>query len=304
MSNTSGAYRWWENYLVRYLMPSIAGAVIVNWLATAAGLEFRKILLLDVGVASVQTPTLFLLFLYGNLFCYISSYPILGFHVTRVIDFERGALRKGFFDGYIVTAMLALVTLILTSVCFEPSAKAGIIAPFLFVTVYVAIQLYRIRAALDQVSFNGLNGKTSKVFAYSYAISKRRGVVEEVSVTKQLSKDQVDGDTGDKFDEESEWHKKSIWRREFIDTYRHMREHGNSAFIFILELTLAGLCFLVLVAYKNEGAVYQLAAIGLLLAIWAIPAMFIHFVGQHIERRFSWYDRKVSLPTEANQSDL
>lgn len=200
--------------------------------------------------------------------------------------------------------MLALATLILTSVCYEPNANAGKIAPFLFVTAYAAIQLYRIRAALDQISFNGLNGKSSKVFAYSYAISKRRGVVEEVSVTKQLSKDQVDGDTGDKFDEESEWHKKSIWRREFIDTYRHMREHGNSAFIFILELTLAGLCFLVLVAYKNEGAVYQLAAIGMLLAIWAVPAMFIHFVGQHIERRFSWYDRKITLITEAHQNDL
>jgi len=30
MSNENGTYRWWENYLVRYLMPSIAGAAIVN----------------------------------------------------------------------------------------------------------------------------------------------------------------------------------------------------------------------------------------------------------------------------------
>ncbi len=34
MSNESGTTRWWEYYLPRYLMPSVAGVAIVNWLCS------------------------------------------------------------------------------------------------------------------------------------------------------------------------------------------------------------------------------------------------------------------------------
>jgi len=32
MSNSSANTRWWENYLVRYFLPSVAGMFIVRWL--------------------------------------------------------------------------------------------------------------------------------------------------------------------------------------------------------------------------------------------------------------------------------
>ncbi|MDD5328767.1 MAG: hypothetical protein PHX38_02095 [Sulfuricella sp.] len=293
MNGENGAYRWWENYLVRYLMPSIAGAVIVNWLVAAGHPCVRNLLLLEVGNQGLQTPTLALLFLYGNLFCYISSYPILGFHVTRVVDFERGAWHHCVWDGYVSTLLIAFVIFLLSVVTIE-SSRVNPVVPFAIALVFVGLQLYRINLALREVAFNGLTDPVSKVFAYTFALSRRRGVVEESSITKQSAKGQEDQETGDKFDEEAEWRKRSVWRRELIDTYRHMREHGNSAFIFVLELTLAGLCYLLLVAYKAENASYQLAALGVLFALWALPAMFIHLVGQHIERRFSLYDRKVN----------
>jgi len=72
-----------------------------------------------------------------------------------------------------------------------------------------------------------------------------------------------------------------------------MREHGNSAFIFVLELILAAFCFCLLKAFSQESAEFKISAIGVLLSIWALPAMFVHFLGQHIERRFSWYDRRL-----------
>lgn len=303
MSTENGAYRWWENYLVRYLMPSIAGAAIVSWLVASGHPDIKKLLLLEVGSQGLQAPTLVLLFLYGNLFCYISSYPILGFHVTRVVDFEQGIWRRSAWDGYVSTFVLACFVLIL-SVVSDGSSCLNRALPYIAVFVFGGIQLYRIKLALVAVKFDGLTGSVSKIFAYSYALAKRRGVVEELRITKQASKDQEDQDTGDKFDEETEWQKRSVWRREFIDTYRHMREHGNSAFIFVLELTLAGLCYLLLVAYRSENASLQLSLLGILFSLWAIPAVFIHFVGQHIERRFSWYDRKVSHQPQGPSSGL
>ena len=296
MSNENGAYRWWENYLVRYLMPSIAGAAIVNWLVASAHPDIRQLLLLEVGSQGVQAPTLALLFLYGNLFCYVSSYPILGFHVTRVIDFEHGVWRHSLWDGYVSTLLLACVALFLSTLT-DGNSCADKFLPFAAVLAFDGLQLYRIKLALSPVHMDGVDGPVSRLFAYAHTLSRRRGVVEELRVTKQLSKDQEDRDTRDRFDEETEWQKRSIWRREFVDTYRHMREHGNSAFIFVLELTLAATSYVVLKTHNTDAAPVQLSLLAILLGLWAMPAIFIHFVGQHIERRFSWYDRR-AVPHE------
>jgi hypothetical protein len=73
MSQEYGTTRWWENYLVRYLMPSIAGVAIVNWLCSYAGNGLRSLLLLPTAGERLDATSLTLLFLYGNLFCYVAS---------------------------------------------------------------------------------------------------------------------------------------------------------------------------------------------------------------------------------------
>ena len=45
MSSYGGAKRWWDDYLVRYFMPTIAGVAIVIWIGHIA----------DAGVARVLT---------------------------------------------------------------------------------------------------------------------------------------------------------------------------------------------------------------------------------------------------------
>ena len=83
-----------------------------------------------------------------------------------------------------------------------------------------------------------------------------------------------------------------------MDTYRHLREHGNSAFIFLLELVLATLAYGV-IARPGQSPSHALSAIGLLFAIWATPSVFVHLLAQHLERRFSRYDQK--LKSEAKR---
>ena len=43
MRGYGGAKRWWEDYLVRYLMTSIAGVAIVIWLAARGGSTFSEL---------------------------------------------------------------------------------------------------------------------------------------------------------------------------------------------------------------------------------------------------------------------
>ena len=237
--------------------------------------------------AFTDSTTLLLLFLYGNLFCYVSSYPILVFHVTRAIDFEDGKTRAA-WSGYVATIVLALIVL--------GASTAGVgnaATPFVATVAFSGLQLYRIHLALHLINSHGSTGLVSKIYAYTYALARRRGEVEELRTTRRSVPPQAARSDVRRRGEERESQKRLSWRREFIDSYRHMREHGNSAFIFVLELNLAGLCYLLLAAFKTHGAQYQLSAVAVLLALWGIPAMFVHFIGQHIERRFSWYDQRL-----------
>jgi len=81
------------------------------------------------------------------------------------------------------------------------------------------------------------------------------------------------------------------WRQDFTDTYRHLREHGNSAFIFILELALAALSARLVTAPGHISDQCKLSLIGVLFAAWAMPSMFVHLLAQNLERRFSRYDQ-------------
>ena len=133
MNNESGATRWWENYLVRYLMPSIAGAAIVAWLTSIAGHEMKALLFIEFGDQGLQSPTLLIIFLYGNLFCYIASYPILCFHVTRVIDFGKNPCSSIVLNGYFSTIALGIIALAIYIFVQQPYALK--IMTFLFVTL-------------------------------------------------------------------------------------------------------------------------------------------------------------------------
>ena len=80
----------------------------------------------------------------------------------------------------------------------------------------------------------------------------------------------------------------SDWQRELIETYRHLREHGNSSFIFLLELGFAALLSCVIKAVDSGQE--QLAIAALLFGLWTASAMFVHFLAQRLERQFSQYD--------------
>lgn len=277
MSAESGTNRWWENYLVRYLMPSIAGVVIVYWLCSHGGDSFRSLLRVPAAGSSLDAPSLTLMFLYGNLFCYVASYPILVFHATREIDFTGGRWRANLLrDGY--TSSLAL--LLLACVFFRLGSPAlHFYGAFVLASAMTTVQFCRLRSVMSpRIRVRGLRDMVSPAFGYAYSLARRRGLLH-VTESDQKTKREI------------------AWRQDLIATYRHLREHGNSAFIFLLELTLAVLVYFV-IRKPGQTAEQQLGAIGGLFAIWAAPAVFVHLLGQHLERRFSRFDERL-VPTQA-----
>ena len=266
--------RWWENYLVRYFMPSVAGMLVVVWLSEVAGNDFKDIIFLKSSLPLVGISKLILLFLYGNLFCYVASYPVLTFHVTRVLDFSSGSWLSKWHDGYIVTSVFAILCFSVT--LFFGMAFGGLFV-FMFVAIFVFIQAIRIMKAMKLGAYSNLKDEASCIYGYLHSLSVRRGGWNK----KDTSTSGSGGVGAEKF-----------WRRELVDSYRHMREHGNSAFIFTLELILAALCYPILASTAWTG-LEKLAILGCLLFLWGLPAMFVHMVAQSVESRFSHYDRKL-----------
>jgi hypothetical protein len=284
MTAQYGSTRWWENYAVRYLMPSIAGMVIVNWLCKNGNADLRSLLSLPLATERIDTASLTLLFLYGNLFCYVASYPILVFHATRVLDFKDDTWPVLFSDGYLMTGLLAAISFPLAH--FATSCR--LLAAFVLVSVFTIFQLRRLWLAFyPRIVVDGCSGRVSRSYGYSYALARRRGTNQEEASTSTARS--VSGD----FDsDEVTTTRQIVWHQDYMDTYKHLREHGNSAFIFLLELGLAALVYCV-IAKSNKTAPEQLGVIAVLLAVWALPAVLIHLIGQHLERRFSHYDRRL-----------
>jgi hypothetical protein len=148
MATEGAANRWWENYLVRYLMPSIAGVVIVSWLSDIAGNDFSRLLFLPVPPDKLDATRLTLLFLYGNLFCYVASFPVLCFHATRAVDYGLSKSRwLWWVNGYAVTLVIGAVAWII-STAVPPPQRAW--TARLLVVIFSAVQCIR-RWAYDRV---------------------------------------------------------------------------------------------------------------------------------------------------------
>ena len=270
MAGKENTTRWWENYLVRYFMPSIAGMAIVSWLSQAAGSDFKSTLFFNLH--DKDTTALILLILYGNLFCYVASYPILCFHATRVIDFHDRKWRPSLIDGYILSIAIAVLAILIIVLPLPECAK--LISAFAVAIFFAGAQIARIIASFETKKVEYMGEETPLSYSYMYRLSRRRGFLKSETARETTDEDEQTKTTENRY------------RSEIIDSYRHLREHGNSAFIFLLELVLASLCYVVF----STNYVSQILALGIMLGIWAFPAVLTHLIGQIHERRFSRFD--------------
>lgn len=261
MADNISSNRWCEGYLVRYFVPALFGFFAVRWiLYQYPGVVSVTFLNNGNSVSPIDVIDSAFLVAAGFLYCYIASYPILVFHATRVLDFERYGEEstKLYLNPYLSSIVLCIIVYLI-SICYCFDHNRWTICYYLLLLCLVAyafVQCYRVY--LCYKTKNPYN--ISVAYAYTSKLSNERTAF-------------VRSDTQDKSSDVSE-------------TYRHLREHGNTAFIVLLETTLCPVVYVALGSGESLSPIQWLVPIVL---IWIVPSVFIHWFAQHLERRFSKY---------------
>jgi hypothetical protein len=232
--------RWWESYLVRYLVGTITGAGIIYWLNVNSTSPLHTILIPNMTIQKeLSTIYLFLLGAYGFAYCYIASGPMLVIHGTRGAFFDKTLkeVSKVIISAIIITCIVAFV--------FNKFLSISILASATFVFV-VALQYIMLLISLT----------INKIYIKDYydKLTRQRGNKE--------CKDVID---------------------EYVQSYRHLREHGNAFIILILEIILGFAIYNIpKVIFTNYNYI-----VGVIIVIWLIPAGFVWFVGTVLERNMA-----------------
>ncbi len=76
-------------------------------------------------------------------------------------------------------------------------------------------------------------------------------------------------------------------RSDFVESYRHMREHGNSVSIVVFELLLAFIFWSLRPICPVGGNAVLVGRVGLILAVWLAPSTLVWLIGSSLERYLS-----------------
>ncbi|MFL9709345.1 hypothetical protein [Methylobacillus sp. Pita1] len=205
----------------------------------------------------IDAEKLILLGIYGLAFCYIASAPILVFHATRLFIFDRRSKKK----------------------CRE---RLLIFAISLIFPSWILCSNYANGMILGNSGYYALIGFIIswiivwQIFLISKAVVNRKRVFE---FYKALAIKRAQENT------------------DIIDSYKHLREHGNAFGIVVFEIALG----LILYIYADasiskvgvEEEVYKLESIVryiTVILVWIAPASLVWALATSIERIFSGFE--------------
>ncbi|HTY84335.1 MAG TPA: hypothetical protein VMB19_08950 [Silvibacterium sp.] len=236
--------RWWEFYAVRYAMGTVVGAAALMFLCSKTQ-EIQSVLpgIRPPEAGSLETPRIFLTAAYGLIYCYVASAPILVFHAGRFLLNPDTPKRR--------TGSLTLLYSILPVLCVIGACCASFHYQvegkfFICLTAYAFALLLELEVATVYFSIV----RSQALFDFYDVLDKRR--------------------------HESR-------NGEIVESYRHLREHGNSFFIVFLEMALAVVLFEI--QKLLPSCLVAASWLGLLI-VWIGPAVCIWLVGTLFERRF------------------
>lgn len=237
--------RWWEFYTIRYGMGAVIGGVL--FAALCRDTPALRTLFSLPKEGSVTGAELGLLAAYGLTYCYIASAPILVFHTARFGFTCRSSIKRCSKAELCILGLLA--TIILATGCFSAAALGN-----------------------KPDNEHGLLA-ISVCFAYIVLI-----LLEGACIWLSLRNVQAMFDFYQKLAE-----KRELAQGEIVDSYRHLREHGNSFFIVTLELLLAVILYSIGKTVPNH---WQLTVYMCVIAAWLAPAAFVWLVSTSLERQF------------------
>lgn len=170
----------------------------------------------------------------GLAFCYAASAPILVFHASRSMIWRRTSVSTCAVVAISIASACALITAVLLRFFDSPGLDWILTAPFVIVVLLQVACLFLLATRLD-------------------------GVQEFYSLVAKFRADSS-GTT-------------SI-HSEYIESYRHLREHGNAFSILSLEIALT----LALLALGQTPGAFALVLIS-----WILPSSIAWIIGTWLE---------------------
>lgn len=239
---------WWEFYFVRYFIGTALGAIVVLFLATANSPVFTSqgelaTILKTLKPEKFESGYIAVLGTVGLAFCYIASAPILVLHAVRgsLLKVRSSTNRKliAFLSALVLAASGAqgYVLWLALSIKGNPWVSQDFYAGttfLLFVSIIFVGQLFLLWLAMS--------GREQHAFEYYDQLVKRRASASNAG-------------------------------NEYVESYRHLREHGNAFFIALLELLLGAALF------------YSPVPWAVILMLWIFPAAGVWLFGTLLESR-------------------
>lgn len=245
--NPKNENRWWEFYFVRYFVGTAIGAIIVLFLATAKSpltsrqgdiASIFKILIPE----KLESANMIALTAVGLAFCYIASAPILVLHATRgsLLKFRNAKIKP------FATCATAAIALSAFQIHFLWSALSTKVTPWSSAEFYTGSLFLLTSTTVLVLQFSllwvAMSGFEQNSFEYYKKLVRRRASADAAG-------------------------------KEYIESYRHLREHGNAFLIVIFELLLGAAIF------------YSPVPWGITLMLWIFPACLVWAFGTMLESR-------------------
>lgn len=237
--------KWWEFYGVRYAQGTVVGAMIVYFLFSQND-QLKKILFLPGDSKDFGMAHLALLAAFGLTYCYIASAPILIFHAGRGLLYKSATNPtpyKGSIARWVVLWALTLpIPLCYYYISTEPRIE------------------FKLFAALVLCSFTFIISCQVILLFRIFHSGWKETIDYYVAIIDKRNEQKLTG---------------------YIESYKHIREHGNSFMIVLFEFLLAIPIFeFVSRAILIEDAIANLC---LIIIFWLAPAMTIWAFGNKLE---------------------
>ena len=223
--------RWWEFYFVRYFVGTGVGVFIVlalsHGLAPGNATNGTMPELLRELFKNVTAWNALLVGGLGLAYCYISSAPVLVFHAARgaLLNHQESSQGKGNDVRMVVWAPTVVAVTLILAVTFLCDQNA-IGKACLIVLAYV----FSIQVGL--LVLLALPAGRQRYLEYTREVARRRAFATPAG-------------------------------KQYIESYKHLREHGNSLLIVMLEVVLAVILYAAPIAWP------------LIVLIWVTPASLV-----------------------------
>ncbi|MCY9547027.1 hypothetical protein [Lysinibacillus xylanilyticus] len=234
--------RFWEFYLVRYFVGTVVGTLLILFLIYYPESGIYKLInkqatLPGIKISKFEMSYLWLFGFVGLAYCYLASAPILVFHSVRSIFSRFSETSSRYKNLFKFSIILPLIVVLLLLLLSYLKNPERHTFFLLSISVASIIIGYQIILIIFLIFRKNL-------FQFYKDLA-----------TKRSDNDQIVS--------------------EYVESYRHLREHGNAFSILLMEIIL---CFIL---YN----INSLSLLSIILTFWIIPAGSVWVIGTYLESK-------------------